>query len=103
MNIYYCIYFELWGVPLLVGLSSIFASMQDFFFLVGYVSNYNLFPEPLTPEEERKYLELYENGDEDYAENIRKNLMWLEEDKEYNYETKMKNSGEMQSVGGINL
>ena len=49
----------------MVGLSSIFASMQDFFFLVGYVSNYNLFPEPLTPEEESKYLELYENGDED--------------------------------------
>lgn len=48
----------------MVGLSSIFASMQDFFFLVGYVSNYNLFPEPLTPEEESKYLELYENGDE---------------------------------------
>ena len=49
----------------MVGLSSVFATMQEFFFLVGYVSNYNLFPEPLTPEEESKYLELYENGDED--------------------------------------
>ncbi len=31
----------------------------------GYVSNNNLFPEPLTAEEEVKYLELYENGDEE--------------------------------------
>ncbi len=49
----------------MVGLSSVFATMQDFFFLVGYVSNYNLFPEPLTPEEESKYLDLYEKGDEE--------------------------------------
>ena len=36
--------------------------MKDFVFLLGYVSSYNLFPEPLTAEEEAKYLELYENG-----------------------------------------
>lgn len=48
----------------MLGLATIFSSMQEFFFLVGYVSNYNLFPEPLTAEEESKYLELYENGDE---------------------------------------
>ena len=36
----------------------------DFFFLVGYVTNYNLFPEPLSSEEEEKYLRLYEKGDE---------------------------------------
>lgn len=31
---------------------------------MGYVTNYNLFPEPLSIEEEEKYLELYKNGDE---------------------------------------
>ena len=38
--------------------------IKDFFFLVGYVTNYNMFPEPLTLEEEETYLKLYENGDE---------------------------------------
>lgn len=40
-------------------------AIKDLFFLVGYVSNYSLFPEPLSPEEEKIYLEKYENGDED--------------------------------------
>ena len=38
--------------------------IKDFFFLVGYVTNYNLFPEPLSAEEEEMYLKLYEEGDE---------------------------------------
>ena len=38
--------------------------IKDFFFLVGYVTNYNLFPEPLTLEEELNYIEKYQAGDE---------------------------------------
>ena len=41
-----------------------FNLIKDFFFLVGYVTNYNLFPEPLTQTEELMYLEKYQNGDE---------------------------------------
>ena len=41
-----------------------FNLIKDFFFLVGYVTNYNLFPEPLTQEEETMYIEKYRNGDE---------------------------------------
>ena len=41
-----------------------FNVIKDFFFLVGYVTNYNLFPEPLTQEEELSYIEKYQNGDE---------------------------------------
>lgn len=41
-----------------------FNLIKDFFFLVGYVTNYNLFPEPLTQEEESIYIEKYKNGDE---------------------------------------
>ena len=33
-------------------------------FLFGYVTNYNLFPEPLSPEEEMYYLERLEQEDE---------------------------------------
>ena len=46
------------------GMVTLFETVKDFFFLLGYVTNYNLFPEPLSAEDEAKYLELYENGDE---------------------------------------
>ena len=46
------------------GMVTLFETMKYFFFLLVYVTNYNLFPEPLSTEEEAKYLELYENGDE---------------------------------------
>ncbi len=42
-----------------------FNAMKDLFFLVGYVSSYNLFPEPLEQDEEKMYLERYEQGDEE--------------------------------------
>ncbi len=48
----------------MLGLTSLLGVLQEFFFLIGYVSNYNLFPEPLSPEEEAEYLEKYQNGDE---------------------------------------
>ncbi len=38
-------------------------------FLTGYISTNNLFPEPLSTEEEREYLEQMQNGDEE-ARNI---------------------------------
>lgn len=47
----------------------IFEPIQHFFFLCGYVSNPNSFPQPLSPEEEGKYIQLYKNGNED-ARNI---------------------------------
>ena len=43
--------------------------LKTAFFMVGYISNNNLFPEPLTAEEEKIYLERLANGDEE-ARNI---------------------------------
>lgn len=43
--------------------------LQTAVFVVGYISNNNLFPEPLTAEEERIYLERLEKKDEE-AKNI---------------------------------
>ena len=43
---------------------SFFNVIKDFFFLVGYVTNYNLFPEPLSPEEEAIYIQKYKEGDD---------------------------------------
>jgi len=45
------------------------AFLKTAIFVLGYISNCNLFPEPLSPEEESNYLEKYMNGDED-ARNI---------------------------------
>ena len=44
-------------------------SLQSAVFLVGYISNNSLFPEPLSSEDEQKYLELLKKGDEE-ARNI---------------------------------
>lgn len=43
--------------------------LQSAICLVGYISNNSLFPEPLSSEDEKKYLELFKQGDEE-ARNI---------------------------------
>lgn len=43
--------------------------LQSAVCLVGYISNNSLFPEPLSSEDEKKYLELFKQGDEE-ARNI---------------------------------
>ena len=50
-------------------LSNFIEFCKTAFFILGYISNNNLFPEPLSPEEEKECLERYMNGDEE-ARNI---------------------------------
>ena len=50
-------------------ISGLFAFLNSSVFMLGYITNNTLFPEPLTPEEEKLYLEKYKNGDEE-ARNI---------------------------------
>lgn len=52
-----------------LSLSGFLAFLQSSIFLVGYISNNSLFPEPLSSDEERNYLELLKEGNED-ARNI---------------------------------
>lgn len=49
--------------------SVVFEAIKNTFFLLGYISNANSFPMPLSPEEEQLYIEKYRNGSED-ARNI---------------------------------
>lgn len=49
--------------------SAMFEAINSIFFLFGYVSNANSFPQPLSPEEEQKYIEAYKSGNED-ARNV---------------------------------
>ena len=52
-----------------LSLYNFFAFFRTAVFLFGYISSSNLFPEPLSSEDEAHYLNLYENGDEE-ARNI---------------------------------
>lgn len=57
------------GVLILFYLISFIEFCKTAFFVLGYISNNSLFPEPLSPEEEKECLEKYMQGDEE-ARNI---------------------------------
>ena len=52
-----------------LSLTGFLAFLNSAIFLVGYISNNSLFPEPLSSEEEKKYFERLKEGDEE-ARNI---------------------------------
>jgi RNA polymerase sporulation-specific sigma factor len=54
---------------LALAVSSFFAFLKNAIFVVGYIQSSNLFPEPLSSEEEKKCIERMQNGDEE-ARNI---------------------------------
>jgi len=54
---------------LVLSLAGFAAFLQSAVCLVGYISNNSLFPEPLSSDEEKKYLDLFKSGNED-ARNI---------------------------------
>ncbi len=54
---------------LAISVSGFLAFLECSIFLVGYIQSTNLFPEPLSTEEETIYLERFKNGD-DEAKNI---------------------------------
>ena len=54
---------------LLIYITSFIEFLKTAFFVLGYITNNNLFPEPLLPEEEKEYLKKYLQGDEE-ARNI---------------------------------
>lgn len=47
----------------------LFGALNGVCLMLGYVSNVNSFPQPLTPEEETEYLTRFRNGDEE-ARNV---------------------------------
>ncbi len=52
-----------------LSISGFLAFLSSSIFLVGYISNNSLFPEPLNSEDEKKYISLLKDGNED-ARNI---------------------------------
>lgn len=83
--------------------SAIIEAITSIFFLLGYVSNANSFPQPLSSEEELRYIEMYKNGSDD-ARNvlIERNLRLVAHIvKKYN--TNGNDSDDLISVGTIGL
>ncbi len=52
-----------------ISISGFLAFLKSAIFVVGYIQSSNLFPEPLSSEEEKQYLEKFKQGDEE-ARNI---------------------------------
>ena len=46
-----------------LSISGILSFLNSVIFLVGYITNNTLFPEPLSQEEEKIYLDKYKDGD----------------------------------------
>lgn len=54
---------------LILSISGFLTFLNSSIFMVGYISTNNLFPEPLSSEEEKEYLDKFEKGDLD-AKNV---------------------------------
>ena len=86
-----------------MGALSFLSLVKDFFFLLGYVSSNNLFPEPLTPEEEELYLKQYEAGDENAKKILIERNLRLVAHIAKKYNTPAVEQEDMISIGTIGL
>ena len=86
-----------------LSISSLLAFLKTSIFLLGYIASSNLFPEPLTGEEEQVYLKKYANGDME-ARNvlIERNLRLVAHICK-KYSTSNVNQDDLISIGTIGL
>ena len=78
-------------------------SLKQVFFVLGYISNVNSFPQPLSMEEEHKYLEEYRNGDEDAKNILIERNLRLVAHVVKKYSSLGKDSDDLISIGTIGL
>lgn len=86
-----------------IACTMLFEAIRNIFFLFGYVSNVNSFPQPLSPEEEQYYLKMLKEGSEE-ARNIliERNLRLVAHIvKKYN--STVSDSDDLISIGTIGL
>jgi len=81
-----------------------FAGILSFgYFLIGYVSNANSFPQPLSPEEEQEYIEKYKKGDEDARNVLIERNLRLVAHIVKKYSSSGNDSDDLISIGTIGL
>ena len=58
----------------LLSITSFFGFLKSAIFVVGYIQGSNLFPEPLSQEEEQKCLQEMANGNEEARKNMHQQM-----------------------------
>lgn len=81
----------------------LFQILQTVTLLVSYISSGSSFPKPLTAEEERHYLELYQNGDEHAREMLIEHNLRLVAHIAKKYSGSIRDSEDIISIGTIGL
>lgn len=82
---------------------SLFQLFRDIFFFAAYVGGGNSFPDPLKPEEERRYLEQYAQGDQAAREKLIEHNLRLVAHIAKKYISPGRNNDDMISIGTIGL
>lgn len=77
--------------------------ISSIFFLFGYVTNTNSFPQPLSAEEETKFIELYKNGSEDARNTLIERNLRLVAHIVKKYSTFGNDCDDLISIGTIGL
>jgi len=77
--------------------------IENVIFIFGYISNGNLFPEPLSTKEEEMYFKLYKNGDEDAKKILIERNLRLVVHVAKKYTMAGKDTDDLISIGSIGL
>lgn len=77
--------------------------LSSMFFQFGYISNTNSFPQPLSAEEEQKYIEAYKGGSEDARNTLIERNLRLVAHIVKKYGTFSSDSDDLISIGTIGL
>lgn len=77
--------------------------IENMIFIFGYISNGNLFPEPLSTKEEEMYFKLYKDGDEDAKKILIERNLRLVVHVSKKYAMTGKDSDDLISIGSIGL
>ncbi len=87
----------------LLSLSGFLEFMKSSIFVIGYIQGNNLFPEPLSHEEEKKYLLQMENGDEEARNILIERNLRLVAHVAKKYSTANVEQDDLISIGSIGL
>ncbi|AEE96304.1 RNA polymerase sporulation sigma factor SigK [Mahella australiensis] len=84
-------------------IGGVILSLKEILLLTSYVSNNNSFPQPLSYEEERHYLELYEQGDQQAKNILIEHNLRLVAHIVKKYNNAVKDPEDLISIGTIGL
>ena len=84
-------------------MTNLFCFFKPFLFYTGYISSNSSFPEPLSKEEEEKYLQLYAKGDEEARNVLIERNLRLVAHMVKKYNNTGKDTDDLISIGTIGL